>query len=727
MDNLYLQSIYEYLLTKREENKYSFNISIYTPQERTIINKNLSTGDWSFLPHLYVASGYKYVTTELQNNSMDFSKELPAILTPNITIWADNISDVVEMEKVISELFYDTVQLKAKHPYYNNEYITFDIAMNRSEKVNRKSTKYTYPNGDRTLYQTIIKPRSSGATIFMRNFHPAEIELDKYVQLELVERGYALEELKKQTNILTAEQVQQICSGRDEIMSLLNISAFDGFGFYELFQIMSDKKCDIKTAMNECLKALEEITERKRQEEERINRINERYEKMNKKGDSVINRYTDAVIDDIISSFNHFVPIYGGKRFLKWQYCSELDKLEYPNILVTDFIEFSFIPKEYQTIDNEGNTIIRPFSTEILPINLQLKIEIYAKSHAQCEELTNCILGRYTNPKVVMVDLPIHENETFLFTIHYDEKNSKIKERRNNQISQNNAMRDGDTYINELWLYSSPCIYYKDEKNEVDISNNRRLQINLLQQAIFFGEYSKKVNNLVVPLADYKYMVSKKVSMLSFLYSKEVKKLKHRYNFRLSLDRELFNRTFSNIIALYPNLYEKTIQGWSYEQVEADINRYSELFNQKFTEIHTLLNIRFNSPLIRTPAYSLDNLRKYVKLMKKNRNMLLSEAITITKENTLNKTFTERVGEQEDSSNACNETYSESAHQRHESYKTESNSFDRARKESRTQANAPDLMGSYACMYGKKKDGWTVHCDISCPVYFQCSRGGGKS
>lgn len=44
----------------------------------------------------------------------------------------------------------------------------------------------------------------------------------------------------------------------------------------------------------------------------------------------------------------------------------------------------------------------------------------------------------------------------------------------------------------------------------------------------------------------------------------------------------------------------------------------------------------------------------------------------------------------------------------------------------RTESKYKDFMGTAGCMYGRKKDGWTVHCDISCPLYGECSRGRGR-
>ena len=44
----------------------------------------------------------------------------------------------------------------------------------------------------------------------------------------------------------------------------------------------------------------------------------------------------------------------------------------------------------------------------------------------------------------------------------------------------------------------------------------------------------------------------------------------------------------------------------------------------------------------------------------------------------------------------------------------------------RPKKESKDLMGSAGCMYGKRKDGFTVYCDIRCPLWRHCSRGAGR-
>lgn len=169
----------------------------------------------------------------------------------------------------------------------------------------------------------------------------------------------------------------------------------------------------------------------------------------------------------------------------------------------------------------------------------------------------------------------------------------------------------------------------------MDISNNYRLQINLLRQAVFYGECSVKLSEAVKQLdIDYKNLVSGRTSFLGFLNSNEFKTLKNCYDNRMPLDRNLFDSVFKKIVCIYPNLYDKTVQGWSYEQVKADIQKYADLFDQKFVELYTLLGVPESFPRETTELpYSFVNLRTYANLMKDDPKLSLSEAMKIQEEN----------------------------------------------------------------------------------------------
>ena len=752
MDKLYCKSICEYLLAKKQESGYTFNMLL---NEGNLTQK-FSKGDWSLFPCAIISGNYEYRTNDLQNYCLDFSKELPATLCPALTILTDNISDVIEIEKAVTQWLSNKVTLQTEQVYQNSEGFYFDISIDSSVKIDRSNKDFTYQDGKRTLYQTLIKLKSAtDVVIFMRDYHPAEIELDKSVQLQLAKRGNALEELKVQSNTFTAEQTQQICSGYDEIISLLGITSFDGFGFTELYQVMSDNNCDIKTALADCSNAVTEQAhkaeeearkaaeeqrkeaERQQAEASRVKHINEVF---SKQGDSVINRYTDGIIADINSRLDlpYSVSVYGGSTFSEWHRRNELNELDYPNILVKDIVKFSFEHKTYRTVDSNGNFIDRPFSTEILPINYGIQIEIHTKNKTQLAEIKQRIKEWYTEPQTTPVTLPLHEGEEFHVGIYY---NSDLGDIHNQAFdlglrtssdgtifsSQYVAKKKSDVFCEVLSFYEYQSVYFVQPYNKTDLENNRKLQINLLRLAVFYGECSNKLSEAAKSLnGNYKELVSGKSSFLNFLNSQEFKTLKNCYDNGMPLDRNLFDSVFSRIVCIYPNLYDKTVQRLPYEQVQADIQKYADMFNDKFVELFTVLGVptqfkRFSGEV----PYLFTNLRAYAGRMEENAELSLDEALDLQESERIES---DRLKREERAEREYQQSNSSGGHGLLSGLvnsainNSQNRGYGSAPRNS--SSGRQSLWGTAMCPYGKKNaNGFSIRCNIGCPMWTQC---GGK-
>ena len=74
--------------------------------------------------------------------------------------------------------------------------------------------------------------------------------------------------------------------------------------------------------------------------------IKERYTKT---GDKELNRYTDAVVEDIRNKLHTEFPvdIYGGSAFIDWLRLDGLGTLKFPNILVHTDSNYTFANKSY--------------------------------------------------------------------------------------------------------------------------------------------------------------------------------------------------------------------------------------------------------------------------------------------------------------------------------------------------------------------------------------------
>lgn len=750
MDKLYCKSIYEYLLAKKQESGYTFNVLL---NERNLTQK-FSKGDWSLFPCAIISGNYEYLTNNLQNYCLDFSKELPATLCPALTILTDNISDVVEIEKAVTQWLSNKVTLQTEQVYPNGEGISFDISIDSSVKIDRSNKDFTYQDGKRTLYQTLIKLKSAtDVVIFMCDYHPAEIEFDKGVQIELVKRGKALEELKRQADTFTAEQKQQICSGYNEIISLLGITSFDGFGFTELYQVMSDNNCDINAALADCSNAVTEqahkaeeearkAAEEQRKEAERqqaeANRVKYVNEIFSKQGDSVINRYTDSIIADINRRLDlpYDVSVYGGSTFSEWHRRNELNELEYPNILVKDVIKFSFEHKVYKTVDKDGNIINRPFNTEILPINFHVQMEIHTKNKAQLEEIKQRLKDWYTEPQVALATLPLHDGEEFHVGIYFEDEINKpsgldLKVGVSTEgvyfKSDYEPNKKTGVFCEKLTFHAYQSVYFVQPYSKTDLENNRRLQINLLKLAIFYGECSNKLSEAAQSLSfDYKQLVSRKTSFFSFLNSQEFKTLKNCYDNGLPIDKNLFDAVFKKIMCVYPNLYYKTIQRLPFEQVQADIKKYAAMFNDKFVELFTMLGVptqfkRFTGEI----PYLFTNLSAYAGRMEENAELTLDKAIDLQENERIES---DRLKREERAEREYQQSNSSGGHGLLSGLvnsainNSQNRGYGSAPRNS--SSGRQSLWGTAMCPYGKKNaNGFSIRCNIGCPMWTQC---GGK-
>lgn len=752
MDKLYCKSICEYLLAQKQENGYDFNVAL---NEGNLMQK-FSKGDWSLFPCAIISGNYEYRTDDFQNRKLDFSRELPAMLCPTLTILADNVSDVVETEKAVTPLFCNKVTLQTEQIYQTGERILFDIAIDDLSKIERSNKDFTYQDGKRTLYETTIYLKTSAdVVIFLRNFHPAEIDFDKNVQLQLVKRGKALEELKLQMDKFTAEQAQQITSGYEEIFSMLGLSVFDGFGFAELYQVMSDNKCDVKTAMVECSKVVAEQAQRaeeeakkaaeeQRKEAERqqaeANRVKHINEIFSKQGDTVINRYTDGIIADINSRLDlpYSVSVYGGSTFSEWHRRNELNELDYPNILVQDIVNFSFDHKTYRTVGANGDFIDRPFSTEILPINYGIKIEIHANSKTQLAEIKQRIKDWYTEPQETPVTLPLYKGENFHVGIYYKSDLEEIYNKSFDFGCRNAS--DGTLFSSQyvpkkkpgvfrevLSFYEYQSVYFVQPCDKKDLENNRKLQISLLRMAVFYGECSNKLTEAVKSLnGNYKELVSGKSSFLNFLNSQEFKILKNCYDNRMPLDENLFNSVFSRIVDVYPNLYQKTVQRLPYEQVQADIQKYADMFNDKFVELFTMLGVptQFKHFSGEVP-YLFTNLRAYAGRMEENAELSLNEALDLQEKERIEA---DRFNREQQAEREYQQSNSSGGHGilsglvNSAINNTQNRGF--GFSSSNSNSGKQSLWGTAMCPYGKKNaSGFSIRCNIGCPMWSEC---GGK-
>ena len=303
-------------------------------------------------------------------------------------------------------------------------------------------------------------------------------------------------------------------------------------------------------------------------------------------------------------------------------------------------------------------------------------------------------------------------------------------------------------------------VYYPIKYTFTDIKDDQRLQVRLLQQAEFFilcdsylryaavNQLNTDYKNLFYPKTNQSMfgilsdVVSKAVdSIVSMAADSEeyeaYKTLKMCIKNRRPFDRKTFDKAFSKITKVYPNLYDKMAQRWSLERIRSDLTRYADLFNHRWNSICNALAVGACPLMFQQLGMSgdknmpLETIRRgltfYIIKMVNDPYCTMADA---------KKAYDEQLQIEKEEEERRREEAMEMRRERESeggSGGVFSSMFSTAAGVaignkisgvSPRRDGKKDFMGSAGCVYGKKDErGWTLRCDFRCPLYSKCTRG----
>lgn len=760
MLSLYKQAVIENLINNVENYHLNYKIDICDSSDENIKNKIV---DGTLLPTITVTITQHQLSDDISNYSSsqisqlcefsvvdsngnhsvkkyNYINSIPMWLSFHFTVLAKDISQIVDLEKFISETYNTNREVNLQNPENTNEVIPFEISIDNEAEIERTQ------NDKFSIFQSIIALKcSTYVPAISSSYHPAQIQFDKKLQMSKLDDLQSLCSLYNvfsSTNNIVADK-ENIKLAQENICTTFNIPlsyAQDKTAVQKIHKIMEDENCDIKVAVEKFKQQLKEYEEGDKKEAERIKKIEERFSGI---GDKALNHYTDAVIKDLKNrlSVNYPISIFGGSSFMEYFIQREKNTLTYPNILVYTESEFSFSYKDYTNKNANGNLITHNYTVDALPIEYGIKIEIYAKEEEITDDIVNQILQIYTNEFQLQVIDSKFPNETqSLFLSVSSDKLLRIREEADNR----------DYYIFKTFITLNKCqsVYYCTEYSLPDISNNQCLQARLFQLAEFYYMCEYNIRTLAIHHLKLEYKTlfhntnsSRKGSLLNMALGKldnirsgvvsfingsdEYNNLRNSIQQGKPFNKELFDKALKMITNVYPNLYDKTMQGWTIEQIQQDLNKYADLFNRKWNEICNLLAVSCVS-MFKQLGMSGDNNN----LSKDIHNGLLFYSKKMLDTPGLNiqdcKSLYDQVllAQQRAAEEAFNSARDEL---REINRNASSGELFSNRTSSKNKKEKRDYMGSANCMYRKKDDsGFTVYCDYRCPLYWECKRGAGS-
>lgn len=549
-------------------------------------------------PAVLVYESAAYSTTTNQDG-VDLKNEIRTNGDFYIKIFSKDIDDMIKVEETIKSHFETPQKLTV---VCDNECVkSASIIFNSDEKIDRENSKNGFFTSTLSMkYIDVILPKEVE--------NPIKVELDKNTQLRVMKHLYLLdntlsdiEETMKNTPQETDVYKKLESQHKDIEEQISSMYTFENLcaekivttdhGFVLCYAAMLKNEWDLAQATEAYKQRHEQEKKAKEAEEARINDIKQRFTKT---GDKALNRYTDAVVEDIRNKLKTEFPvdIYGGSTFIDWWRLDGLRTLKFPNILVYTDSNYTFANNSYINIGSDGSPISHGYSTTALPIEYGIRIGIMATEQEQAKEITKQLQNLYTEEVQIKVPDTTIEGEF-----------CPIKLVINQDISIVNKPFNSDDYGSTIFhiiisFKRFPSVYYPYQYNLFnDISKNQRLQFRLLQQAEFLLLCDSKIRNEAIPQLDSEYKnlftLNQKKSLFgsmlgaigSAFESPEYKQLKECFKNRQPIDRKLFDTALSKITSVYPSLYDKMMQGWSIEQIREDLNKYADLFNKKWNAI----------------------------------------------------------------------------------------------------------------------------------------------
>lgn len=440
-------------------------------------------------------------------------------------------------------------------------------------------------------------------------------------------------------------------------------------------------------------------------------------------GDKETNRYTDAVINDmkrrIKTDFE--VAYYGGSTYIPHRATASLKNRTMPFVCIETNASFTFDCTQYLLKDT--NSVVKSYHHDFvntLPYEYGITAYIYYNEDTEekAKIIEKKLRSEYASEVQIWIDIPDRSGRKSAVKLCVD--------------TTNNVKSLFGTFFKSIAIKFTPnySVYFWQGYKRENIADNPKQQFALLQATEFALLTHRKITNDAIRWFESIYHAAfiTHETVMMYMFDKSYKEVVKRSKRGKPIDRTLFETAFKDIVQVYPHLYDYYIQGKSYEEIDRDLKRRAEILDQRYAQLCKDLQlpdkINGNYGVIFNREWSKD-LQLLIKKMD-NTDTPLDKAIQKCLEE-LEKERLEEIQEEEEWAEIealfrPNNTSSSSGG----ILKTAAGVALGNKLSGVGSSNKKrDFMGSAGCMYGKKKDGWIVHCDMSCPLYIECSRGRG--
>ena len=530
---------------------------------------------------------------------VNLENEIKVDMNTGITIIMEDIDELIDKE----ELFRVTYREPQAFANFSDEYCgkNATLSLDENKDICHSNTNIT------NLYKLEVYFKVTDFIKEKEVINPVKIELDKTAQREVMEHLSLVNsiwkdiyELRSNFDVESNKREYDNCSQQlnalekqaESVYNFANISktemTLEKYSFITCFNLMKEKNIDI----SEASAIIQRDVEEQKSKSDYIEKT------FTQKGDEVLNKYTDILVENIKKSVltEYPITIYGGSTLMRFYYDNEMGNLKYPIIIVSDDVNYDLENKTYTTQNSRGEIVSHKYTINAIPIFYGIKIFVLSENKEQLKEIEEKIQEVYKEERKFSILDPMYENETYIFKISIDtEEQIEHSEWKEN---------DKQFYRSIVKFKKYPSVYYFKSLPSDDIKDDLRLQQSQIQLAEFcFNAYNKIEKSIIQELDRLKKLLTpreKSKSILgsfgrklgdNILQTAEYRQLKYAVDNYLPLDRKLLEKEFSKIIEYYPNLYQEITDKHSVQEIRDKMMAYQKELSTRYTTICNVLGI----------------------------------------------------------------------------------------------------------------------------------------
>lgn len=583
------------------------------------------------------------ISGDKQVKKIDYSKGLLINPVFMITILSNESEQIAKIEDVLLDAFSSETDLYVK--YENNDTVCISLKKSENKSVVRKTiNRYK----TLTFFSSVIYLETTNVGMaFNVNYHPAKVAFDRLLQFDVLEKYIAYgdlssffyeklpfqiiekkdkyvpsdEEKRIESNYLITKEISESMINTTELLDSEHSNIFYA---KKLHEIMIYNRCvKLEDAINifnsnkegysKQLQKHNESTAAK--QEKRIKKLKDKdFEDRQKqdaeknrnsiiesKGDPEINRYIDSVIKNMRSIIGDDIDIYGGNTYMNYYKKNDDGSLVYPYIKFdtrSDFLaytEFDFMRFKLYHTQNES---LKDYVFDYyyyLPMALKISIQICFDDTCKDKAgvIADQIMKAYEKGVVLHINMPNDKNTNSMLYLKIDDKYNKIS----NQ----------DSY-KRIDFCKQIIVYYSLNYDMEGLLTNSRLQFSLLKRAGFYYLIRERLNKAIDLINnDYKRCFNgEETNNLDKKNGEKYCTLKSLYNNHQFISRSAFNEGLSNIVSIFPELYNHYINGHTIDVIISDIQSKREKLFSLYSSLCDELGIP-NKEMVLVPFSSYRN------------------------------------------------------------------------------------------------------------------------